>query len=236
MARYRLTEETRKVDGHTLHRVEYCEDFRTVRRGMKGGFVERLDNIKDEAMLGEDCAVYGDAVLCGKAQANGHALVYGSSIVCGDAIVSEKCRVHGHARVYGHARIGGQAQVAGHARVRGKAYVGEQAYVHAYAKVGDRAHVTGECTIVGGMADLAGDARVNKAGDYIVFHNFWDESDASTTWTRSNDSWKTGAFCGSAAELAEWARGEGTTPMLACAEMVAYVERVKRLVIEEEDR
>ena len=42
--KYKLTDETIQVGGHTLHRIEALSYFSDVYKGDKGGFVESEDN------------------------------------------------------------------------------------------------------------------------------------------------------------------------------------------------
>lgn len=40
MKKYKLTQETITIDGHTLYRIEALRDFSRVKKGDKGGFIE----------------------------------------------------------------------------------------------------------------------------------------------------------------------------------------------------
>ena len=59
MKKYKLTEETKVINGHTLHRIEALKDFGTVKKGELGGWIETEDNLSqycncwvdDEAMV-----------------------------------------------------------------------------------------------------------------------------------------------------------------------------------------
>lgn len=44
-AKYKLTEETINVNGITLYRIEALKDFSDVKKGDKGGFLEKEDNL-----------------------------------------------------------------------------------------------------------------------------------------------------------------------------------------------
>ena len=116
--RFRLTDNTMVVDGVTLHQIEATEEFRirnprftivtpyiTIMEGMKGGWVEKEDNLKDNAWLMSSAIVMGDK-----------ACVYGDAVVR-RGIVEE------NAQVYGHAIID-QGHIAGNAEVFGNAVVG----------------------------------------------------------------------------------------------------------------
>lgn len=55
--KYKLTEEIINVDGRTLHRIEALKDFSDVKKGDKGGFIEKEENL----IQYDDCWVYENA-------------------------------------------------------------------------------------------------------------------------------------------------------------------------------
>ena len=55
--KYKLTEETTNMGNRTLYRIEALRDFSDVKKGNKGGFVEKEDNLSQSG----DCWIYGDA-------------------------------------------------------------------------------------------------------------------------------------------------------------------------------
>ena len=68
---HKLTTESKIVDGITLYRIEAGADFKGVKKGEKGGWVEKIENVSGNAW------VYGDAHVYGDAQVSGDAQVYG---------------------------------------------------------------------------------------------------------------------------------------------------------------
>ena len=88
-----------EVCGHTLFRIECTQDFKEIKSGTLGGYIEKEENLDGNAW------VYGDAKVFGNAQVCSNARVYGDAQVCGNA------RVYGDARVYGNAWVSGNAQV-----------------------------------------------------------------------------------------------------------------------------
>ena len=82
--KYKLTNETIKVDDKTLYRIEALKDFSDMCKGDKGGFVESESNLSQDG----DCWVYGNAKVYGDAKVCGNALVYGDAKVCGDAKIN----------------------------------------------------------------------------------------------------------------------------------------------------
>ncbi len=104
MSKYKLTDEVKQVGGVKLYRIEATADFSDVKKGDKGGWIEKEYNLSQE----------GNAWVYGNARVSGNAWVFGDAEVSGDA------RVFGDARVYGNAQVYGNAWVYGNARVYGK--------------------------------------------------------------------------------------------------------------------
>lgn len=89
MEKYKLTEETKEVNGRVLHRIEALINFRNVKAGDKGGWIEKVENLAQE----------------------GNAWVYGNAKVYGNAQVYDNAWVYGNAQVYGNAEVHGDASV-----------------------------------------------------------------------------------------------------------------------------
>jgi len=98
MKNFKLTDEyITNAYGVKLFRIEATVDIesRGIKKGEKGGFVEKEENLFGNAW------VYGDAKVYGNARVYGDAWVYGDAKVYGDAWV------YGNARVYGDAEVSG---------------------------------------------------------------------------------------------------------------------------------
>lgn len=93
--KYKLTDETINVGGKKLCRIEALKDFRDVKKGDKGGFIEDEHNLSHDG----NSWVYGDALVYGDARVYGNARVYDNARVCDNA------RVYGEVGVYGNAKI-----------------------------------------------------------------------------------------------------------------------------------
>ena len=78
--KYKLTDDTINVDGRTLYRIEALKDFNNVKKGDKGGFVEKEDNLSQYS----DCWVYDDAKVYDNAKVSSRAIVCGKATVCGN--------------------------------------------------------------------------------------------------------------------------------------------------------
>ena len=249
--KYKLTEETINVEGRTLHRIEAVRDFANIKKGDKGGFIEKEENLSQSG----DCWVYANAVVFGKAVVRDNAEVYGcarvcndaevcddaevfdNAIVCGDVKVYGNARVCGNSKVYGNAKVYddalvcedaqvyGYAWVCGDARVYGNARVYDNATISSNANVCDNAMVRGKANVYS-HADIRGDAEITADTDYIVFKNWWS-SGRFFTWTRSNDMWKVGCFYGTGKELIEKAYKDSELSGREYERVVGYVNSIK---------
>ena len=227
MKKYKFTEETIYVDGRTLYRIEALRDFANVKKGDKGGFVEKESNLSQYG----DCWVYDNAKVFGNAEVYDDAKVYEFAIVQGNAQVYGHARVYGNARVYDYAEVYWNAQVYDNAKVFENAEVSFDAKVYDDAKVYEYAMVQGNAEVCGNAeirtnACIYGDAIIDSIGDYIVFKNFWS-SGRSFTWTRSNDMWKVGCFYGTGEELIKKAYKESEISGREYERIVKYVETIK---------
>ena len=160
MKKYKLTSETKVINGVELHRIKAIKSFGDIKDGDLGGWIESEKNLSQ----------------------------------CGDAWVFDNASVFGHAWVCGNARVEGNATVCGNARV-------------------------------GGDATVSGNATVGKTADFIVFKNWWS-SGRYFTWTRSNNKWKVGCFCGSGEELIAKAYKDSEKSGHEYERVVKYVESI----------
>ena len=228
--KYILTEETKTVFGHTLHRIQAVRDFNDVKRGDLGGFIETEHNLSNEgnAWVYDNANAYGNAIVYGNAKVYGNAAVYGDAMIYGNA------RVHGYAQVYGNAKVCGNAIVFGNVQVYGSAAVFESAVVYGNAKVYGNAMVHGDAVVSGnaevyGNAKVCGNAKVSSSKDYIVFKNWWS-SYRYFTWTRSNDMWRVGCFYGTGEELIAKAYKDSEESGREYKHVVEYVETIKKSI------
>ena len=111
--KYKLTEETINVEGKTLYHIEALRDFGDVKKGDKGGFIEKEDNLSQS----DNCWVYGNARVFDKAKVYGHAEIFYNAKIYGDA------KIYGLAWVYRNAEACGNVEVCGDARICGDAKV-----------------------------------------------------------------------------------------------------------------
>ena len=220
--KYKLTDETIKLNGVTLYRIEALKDFGEIKKGDKGGFIESENNLAHEgdAWVSDNAHVYGDACVFGNAR------VYNNAFVSGYAQVYGNARVYGNAWLYDNARVCGYAWVADNARVYGDANVCDDSSVFGSACVYDNARVYGDA-LVRGYACVCGDAEISNKSDYIVFQNWWS-SGRYFTWTRSNNMWSVGCFYGTGEELIKKAYKDSELSGREYERIVKYVEEIKK--------
>ena len=74
MKNFKLTSES-KINflGKKLFRIECTVDFKYAKKGDKGGWVEKEDNISGNAWVYGDAEVYGNAKVYGNAEVSGNA-------------------------------------------------------------------------------------------------------------------------------------------------------------------
>lgn len=102
-----LKDEFIEFDGRKLYRIRALKDFRDVKKGTVGGYIESEQNLSQEG----NAWVYGNAWVSGDARISDDARVYGNAQVYGNVRVSDDARVYGDAQVYGNAQVSGNAQV-----------------------------------------------------------------------------------------------------------------------------
>ena len=84
MEKYKFTGETKTIylpfGTVTLHRIKAVVEFRLVKVGDLGGWIEKEENLSHEenAWVYGNAKVYGDAWVCGNAKVYGDAKVVGS--------------------------------------------------------------------------------------------------------------------------------------------------------------
>ena len=200
--KYKLIEESINRWGKTLYRIEALKDFRNVKKGDKGGYIESEANLSQEgncwvdgnARVFGNAKVFNDARVCCNVWVYGEAQVYGNALVGGNALICGNALVYGEAQVYGSGLVGGNARVFGNARVYGNAVV-------------------------------CGNAEIKNNTDYIVFKNWWS-SGRYFTWTKSNNMWRVGCFYGTGEELIAKAYKDSEISGREYKRVVDYVESI----------
>ena len=87
--KYKLTNRTKEVDGHVLHRIKALKSFDDVRKGDLGGWVESYRNLSqvDNAWVYDKAKVFDNAKVLDKAWVSGKAKVFGNERLDGGVLV-----------------------------------------------------------------------------------------------------------------------------------------------------
>ena len=125
MKKYKLTSETKVIDGVEVHRIKALNSFWDIKKGELGGWIESEKNLSQDG----NAWVYGDAKVSGNARIFDNAIIGGNAIIFGNATVSGNAWVFGDATVCGDAKGCGDAKVRGNATVSGNATVDGNATV-----------------------------------------------------------------------------------------------------------
>jgi UDP-3-O-[3-hydroxymyristoyl] glucosamine N-acyltransferase len=99
--KYKLTNEKIEHLGRTLYRIQAIIDFGNVKKGEKGGFIEKEENLshQDNAWVSGNAKVYDNAWVFGNARVYGNVQVYDNAKISGNALVCGNTRVCGDARI-----------------------------------------------------------------------------------------------------------------------------------------
>lgn len=252
--KYKITDETTKYLGRTLHRIEALCTFNDVNIGDKGGFIESENNLSQEgtcwvynnAKVLEQAVVSGDACIYDNAIVRGNALVYNNADVTGRAVVGGNAKIYGNASISGHATIINEAQVFDNADIRGYAVIRHNVKVYGNTEISDHSNISdyteiynaiirdmsyicgkskvSNYVVVSGNANIK-DAIIKERADYIVFKNWWS-SGRYFTWTRSNNMWSVGCFYGTGDELIAKAYKDSESSGREYERIVKYVESI----------
>ena len=223
--KYELTDETKELDGHTLHRIKALKDFGEVKKGDLGGWVESEDNLSQLA----SCWVFGNGRVSnngcvsgnGRVSDNGH--VFGNSWVSGNGCVSDNGCVSGNGHVFGNSCVSGNGRVSDNGHVFGNSWVS------------GNARITGTAQITGN-AQITGDGFVKNNDDYAMIQGFGTEQ-RTTTFFRCTDGivrTQCGCFYGTIDEFRERVKntreGNIAAEYLMIADLMEHHFRVEWLV------
>ena len=173
--KYILTDETIKVEGRTLHRIQALKSFADVKEGDLGGYVESRKNLSQYG----NCWIYNDAKVYGNAKVYDDAEICDLAEVCGDTHIFNSARIYGFSRVYG------EAVVSHYAQVYGNAIVFEKARVRDFASVFGSAAVHGGAELKNRIEICAG-ADIYSNDHFTVIDKIFSPLDNLTFFRRYN--------------------------------------------------
>ncbi|MBR5046378.1 hypothetical protein IKX73_01975 [Candidatus Saccharibacteria bacterium] len=172
--KFELTEETKEVDGHILHRIRAVIHIKSLyytidlKKGTLGGWVEKESNlshvgacwifhegmvygdarVSSAGSVGGKAKVYGEAQISDNAMIMDQSEIYGGATIRGSSIILDEVKVYDYASVVG-ATISGHAEIYGNARVTGDVDVGHNARIYENAVIGGRVHISDRAKIYG---------------------------------------------------------------------------------------
>ena len=113
--KYILTEETKEIEGHILHRIQAIKDFGRIKAGDLGGWVEKEENLSHKGLcwVFDDAQVFGNAQVLDNARVIEQATVKDFAVVCNDAIIYGNAIIKDSAWIKEYVTVSGHA-VAGH--------------------------------------------------------------------------------------------------------------------------
>jgi carbonic anhydrase/acetyltransferase-like protein (isoleucine patch superfamily) len=157
--KYEITKESILFEGEILYRIRSLKNFRNVKKGDLGGFIQNETNLShyDSCWIGDSAKVYG------------FAIVSGDSKVCQNAIVRDQARIEQDALIYGESIIEDSAYCWGNSEVFDNAHIYGEASLSGCSKVFNTSNVSGDSKVLGeaniyGNAFLSGSVVVmNKA-------------------------------------------------------------------------
>lgn len=80
-----LKDDCIEHEGKTLHRIKSLKDFRNIKAGDLGGYVESEKNLSNDG----NCWIYNKAKVYDDAEVYGYANVCGNAIVSGNVVISK---------------------------------------------------------------------------------------------------------------------------------------------------
>ena len=229
--KYKFTDETIEVNGKTLYRIEALKDFSNVKKGDRGGFIEKEENLSHlgDAWVYDDAKVFDNAEIFGDAIVRGMAQIYDYAKILECTIISDHAQIYGRSHVLGHARVYDMVQIYGDSIVKNYAKIYDEATICGYSIIYDHVIVRNNAIIkdveISGEVTISHDAKILSNKDYIVFKNWWS-SGRYFTWTRSNNMWSVGCFYGTGKELIEKAYKDSELSGKEYKRIVEYVNSI----------
>lgn len=218
MKKYELTKRFTTVDGKKLYKIRALKDFRDVKKGDFGGFIESENNLSHDgdAWVRDWSRVYGNARVCDNALVAKKSKVFGNAIICdntqilhnssvsGDAVIRDNGKVWGFSTVSENAVVRDNGDVGPRAQVHGHAIVCEHGNVSIDAEVCGYATVKGEASVytrlVNGNTTLSRKAHINDIDGYVVIQGIISDDDTVTFFKEKDGTigvdcdWFSGSF------------------------------------------
>ena len=94
-------ENTIEWEGRTLHRIRALKDFRNVRKGDTGGYVENEYNLSQEG----DCWIYDEAKAMDNSRIYDNSVMYNYSVMYDYSEIHDSSIMHDNGRMYNNSRM-----------------------------------------------------------------------------------------------------------------------------------
>lgn len=129
--KYEFTGETKELNGRTLHRIRAIRDFRNVKEGNLGGWIEKEENLSHEGncWVANEACVFDDARVRDNSYVGGRARIENQAYVGGVVCIVDQAYVGGKACIVGEAIVGGEAFIAGDACITERAFIAGKAII-----------------------------------------------------------------------------------------------------------
>ena len=189
--KYELTDETKEIDGHVLHRIKAIRHINwRIDAGDLGGFIENEDCLSHEGT----CWVDNDAC------------VFAGSFVSEDAVIYEKAIIK-HSEVSGEVSVYDNAVVE-YSTIKDCVQIYNNAKI-SYCIITDRVEIHDDCkvsdVILFDEMHLSDNALINDDNDFIYVKGLGSENRGTTFFKCKDNEIRVncGCFCGTIDELEE---------------------------------
>lgn len=199
-------EDTIEFEGRTLYRIVALRDLLMVRKGAKGGYIEREYNLSHEG----NCWVFNNAKVCGYAQVLDNTRLHGNAVATDFVELRNGSEMHDSSRASGNAKMFNNASLYDNASIRDKAQMFNDSTMSGNAELfgsgilQDRASIEDNVRVkdvtLGNIICIGEDAVIESVNDFVVFVDYWNKHNAYT-WTRSNNKWSSLMFSGTREEV-----------------------------------
>lgn len=189
--KYELTKEVLKIDINTttgksreLYRIKALKDFKDVKKGDLGGYVETEFNLSQEGdcWIYDNAKVYNNSFVLENAEIRNNAILMDNTKAFNSTIIKNNAIVYGGSTVMNNAVVKDDAcvncsSIKNNAQVLDRALITNNSVIRDNGKVCGTANIFGagvydNAIINGGtvsnFAEISGNAVINKSSDYVV--------------------------------------------------------------------
>ena len=118
-------ENTIEFEGRTLHRIRALKDFKEVKKGELGGFVEKGSNLSqeggcwiyDDAKAMDDSRIYNNSKMYGNSRIYDNSKMYDNSRMYGESVMYNNSAMHNNSEIYGNSIMYDDSEMYGYSRM-----------------------------------------------------------------------------------------------------------------------